>query len=88
MEPNTQQDPTGHKKTLLRHLIGVAVGGTAGKGLQEVISGIKTALSAYKNYSKEWDNLHGIQQPKPAPKNPAGSGSPGIQYPQQQQYQR
>lgn len=88
MEPNAQQDPTGHKKALLRHLIGVAVGTTSGKGLQEVISGIKTALSAYKNYSKEWDNLNGIAQPKSTTKNPTGYGGQGIRYPQQQQYQR
>lgn len=48
-----------YKKTLLRHLISAATGSAAGRGIQEVISAIKNALSAFKNFSKEWDNLQG-----------------------------
>lgn len=68
----TTPDANNHKKTLLRHLIGVAVGGAAGRGLHEMISGIKAAMGAYKNYSKEWDNLHGLGKAN-------GSGGPGMQ---------
>lgn len=49
-----------YKKTLLKQLISVAMGSAAGRGLQEIISGIKNAVAAYKNFSKEWDNINGV----------------------------
>lgn len=48
-----------YKRDLLRQLISAATGGAANKGLHEVINAIKTALGAYKNFAKEWDNVDG-----------------------------
>lgn len=67
--PNNQTphgDPKhGHKKRVLQQLVHTALGqaGRSGAGVHDVAHGIKTALSAYKNYAKEWDTLHGTQLP-------------------------
>lgn len=63
--PQGSQEKHGHKKVLLRHLINSAMGATAGKGLAEIITGIKNAIGVYKNYAKEWDNLNGLGQGQP-----------------------
>lgn len=57
--PTASPDPVhGHKKHLLHNLMQKILGNSQGKSIQETISGIKDALGAYKNYAKEWDNLH------------------------------
>ena len=53
-------DQTNEKKTILQQLVRHVLQGGPGKSIHEVISNLKAALGAYKNYSKEWDNLHGI----------------------------
>ena len=53
-------DQTNEKKTSLQQLVRHVLQGGPGKSIHEVISNLKAALGAYKNYSKEWDNLHGI----------------------------
>ena len=51
-------DHGNHKKVLLQQLIASAMGGP-NKSLQEIISNIKSALDAYKNFAREWDNIEG-----------------------------
>lgn len=54
-------DPVhGHKKHLLHNLMSKVLGNSQGANVHETISGIKSALGAYKNYAKEWDNLNQI----------------------------
>ena len=55
MADNSQNE---QKRILLKQLIESAMGGP-NKSLQEVISDVKSALEAYKNFAKEWDNLEG-----------------------------
>ena len=54
------QAASNEKKTILQQLVRHVLQGGPGKSIHEVISNLKAALGAYKNYSKEWDNLHGI----------------------------
>lgn len=67
--PSFPQDrPTGasgqqQKKQLLQKLMGNLLN-KPGRSMHEVINGVKDAMSAYKNYSKEWDNLSGMGQPE------------------------
>jgi hypothetical protein len=79
MEPNKQPDsmPAGesqnggphaaHKKAVLQKLMGNLLG-KPGRSFHELSNGIKQAISTYKNYSKEWDTINGVD----------GSGGPGV----------
>lgn len=48
----------GHKKALLQKLMTNLLS-KPGRSMHEIINGVKAAIGAYKNYSKEWDNLGG-----------------------------
>jgi len=54
------------KKRLLEKLTDNLLGKPT-RSMHEVINGVKESIAAYKNYSKEWDNLHMND----------GSGGPG-----------
>lgn len=86
MEPTAQPSSGGdssQKKQLLQRLISGVLQGPS-RSIQEVIGGIKNALSTYKNFAKEWDNLSSpmqgntmpvnkpVSQPMPMPQMPAG----------------
>lgn len=49
----------GHKKVLLQKLMTNLLS-KPGRSMHEIINGVKDAMGAYKNYSKEWDNLNGL----------------------------
>jgi len=49
----------GLKRQLLQKLITNLLN-KPGRSMHEMINGIKDAVSAYKNYAKEWDTLNGI----------------------------
>lgn len=51
----------GHKKLLLQKLMSNLLS-KPGRSMHEMVNGVKSAISAYKNYSKEWDTLSGIGQ--------------------------
>lgn len=72
----------GHKKKLLNKLMENLLN-KPGRSMHETISGVKSAISAFKNYSKEWDTLNGISSDQPTansgPSMPASvSGSAGA----------
>lgn len=78
-----QGDPVhGHKKRMLQSLVHHALNGVnqGGRTVHDIAHSVKTAIGAYKNYSKEWDGLHGVD-PKAD-----GNGGPGMmpQQPMQQ----
>lgn len=60
--PNTASMDGGqqnaHKKKVLQQLMGNLLG-KPGRSFHELSNGIKQAIGTYKNYSKEWDTLHG-----------------------------
>jgi len=63
-----------YKKSILHQLISSATNGAGSKSLHEVINSIKSALGAYKNFAKEWDNIEGVVSGATAgaPKAPGG----------------
>lgn len=64
-------DPNQEKKKVLQQLMDAALKGiTPGAGVEAAITGIKNAVAAYKNFAKEWDNLHGIVDPTKTQANP------------------
>jgi hypothetical protein len=55
-----QSNPNvGHKKKLLNKLMENLLN-KPGRSMHETINGVKSAIGAFKNYSKEWDTLNGI----------------------------
>ncbi len=56
---STSSAGQGHKKALLQKLMDNLLG-KPGRSMHEIIDGVKQAMGAYKNYSKEWDTLHGV----------------------------
>jgi len=68
----SQQAPSGNvsddgkKKQILQKLIQNLLD-KPGRSFHEMMNGIKSAIGAYKNYSKEWDNLSAIRQGNPQP---------------------
>ena len=74
MDPNSPIHQ--EKKSVLQHLVRHALGASAGKHIQDVITALKTAVAGYKNYAREYDNLHGLSQPKPAAQKPAAPQGP------------
>jgi hypothetical protein len=67
--------PNEQKKRLLQHLMQSATTGGVGRGIHDTVHAIKTALGAYKNYSKEVDALNPQQQMTP-PQNMQHQMSP------------
>jgi hypothetical protein len=57
----------GQKKAVLMKLISNLLN-KPGRSFHEISNGIKQAISTFKNFSKEWDTLHGTAAP-------TGSGS-------------
>lgn len=47
----------GGKKQLLQRLLSNLLN-KPGRSMHEIINGVKSAIGAYKNYAKEWDNLN------------------------------
>jgi hypothetical protein len=62
------------KKELLQKLISTLMS-KPGRSMHEMINGVKDVLSTYKNFSKEWDNLHGAVQQSSAPAGGSSRGS-------------
>ena len=63
---DTTQIPTnssdqGSKKALLQKLMSNLLG-KPGRSMHEIINGVKEAISAYRNYAKEWDTLNGVTE--------------------------
>lgn len=63
-DPSAQQTSSGgsgqgHKKALLQKLISNLLD-KPGRSMHEIINGVKEAISAYRNYAKEWDTLNGV----------------------------
>jgi hypothetical protein len=48
-----------------------------GRSVNELVNGVKAVIGAYKNYSKEWDNLSGVAEAPlpPGGSNPSAGGS-------------
>ena len=57
--PPSAPGANGHKKALLQKLMDNLLS-KPGRSMHEIINGVKSAIGAYKNYSKEWDNLQGL----------------------------
>ena len=57
--PPSSPGPNGHKKALLQKLMDNLLT-KPGRSMHEIINGVKSAIGAYKNYAKEWDNLNGM----------------------------
>lgn len=71
----SQQD---QKKKFLQQLMQTAMGGPS-KGIHDTVHAIKTAMGAYKNFSKEWDTLNGVSadaMPKSQPMQQAPKSMP------------
>jgi len=76
---NKESKGDGLKKQLLQKLMSNLLN-KPGRSMHEMINGIKDAISAYKNYAKEWDSLNGISPDGGASTEPSlpstgGSGS-------------
>lgn len=77
------QQAQDQKKRIFQKLMDNLLG-KPGRSFNELINGIKTAISAYKNYAKEWDSLTGpigtaVRRGAEATINPMGAGASGIQ---------
>lgn len=57
--PTPKPSNNGHKKMLLNKLMEHLLT-KPGRSMHETINGVKSAIGAYKNYSKEWDTLNGL----------------------------
>lgn len=81
-KPDNMGTPkNGHKRELLQRLMSNLLS-KPGRSMHEMINGVKDAISAYKNYAKEWDNLNGIASGAVAGGAvgaAAGAGASGIQ---------
>ena len=73
-KPASAPGPQGHKKALLQKLMDNLLS-KPGRSMHEIINGVKSAIGAYKNYSKEWDTLSSAG----GSHLPAGGSSTGIQ---------
>ena len=71
------------KKRLLQKLMSDILN-KPGRSINEIVNGVKAALGAYKNYSKEWDTLNGVDpQAGNAPQPGIDSAQPPMQPPMQ-----
>lgn len=71
MPPVPQNNPNnGHKKKLLNKLMEHLLN-KPGRSMHETINGVKSAIGAFKNYSKEWDTLNGLGDQASAPSGPS-----------------
>jgi hypothetical protein len=78
-EPESTPTPTGGatgdpktdglKRQLLQKMMENLLN-KPGRSVNELVNGVKAVIGAYKNYSKEWDNLSGVSE---APLPPEGS---------------
>lgn len=59
IQPSANSYDQGSKKALLQKLMSNLLN-KPGRSMHEIINGVKEAISAYKNYAKEWDALNGI----------------------------
>lgn len=76
MPPVSQGNPNvGHKKKLLNKLMEHLLN-KPGRSMHETINGVKSAIGAFKNYSKEWDTLNGIN-PDQGGSTASGPSIPG-----------
>jgi len=64
LQTSTSGSETNQKKDLLKKLMSHVMD-KAGSSLHDTIAGITSALGAYKNFAKEWDNLHGATNNAP-----------------------
>lgn len=81
------------KKQLLQKLLSNLLG-KQGRSFHELSNGVKQAIGTYKNFSKEWDELHGVApqtgngvqrvMSNVQQRKNDGSGGPGFTQPQQQ----
>lgn len=78
MEPETppmsMSKGEGLKRQLLQKLISNLLN-KPGRSMHELVNGVKDAISAYKNYAKEWDTLNGIAPGGSEPAVEAMSGA-------------
>jgi len=82
MEPATPPMSMGKGEGLKRQLLQKLITNLLnkpGRSMHEMINGIKDAVSAYKNYAKEWDTLNGISpdQVDPAAEAMSSAASSG-----------
>lgn len=58
-QENRNDSGQGMKKALLNKLMSNLLD-KPGRSMHEIINGVKEAISAYRNYAKEWDILNGV----------------------------
>lgn len=76
-QPSTFSASAGHKKQLLGKLMSNLLN-KPNRSMHEIINGVKAAIGAYKNYSKEYDTLNGIMQPGTSGGASAGPSAGGA----------
>lgn len=75
IQPPTSGSNQGSKKALLEKLMSNLLG-KPGRSMHEIVNGVKEAISAYRNYAKEWDTLNGTTAPTGGV--PQGSGAAPV----------
>lgn len=73
--PPASSNNGGLKKQLLQKLMSNLLN-KPGRSMHELITGVKDAIGAYKNYAKEWDSLSGLSDSSTGTPT-SGTGAPG-----------
>ena len=76
IQPINQNDQN-QKKQVLQKLLSHVLGKTS-SSVHETVNELNAAMGAFKNFSKEWDAIHGVTQKTNAPTGVPGPGVPPI----------